>query len=179
MIRKIILSSSERLLQAFTVIVLERQQMLGAIFAHNFSAAPTVMLPLSDAEVALAAVALVGRLVGRPIRSHRPAIAQLLRNLRSLLHLRHLQLAHAQLDAELFKCLLVLVVLPPQPVELGFRLLVLPRVLRVLADLQLQLRDDFFVLQLLRLQRRPPLPLNPQIGIATTAALLACRNLRR
>lgn len=153
--------------------------MLGAVFAHHFAARPTVMLPLCNAEVGVAAVAVVGRLIGRPVGSHRTTVAQLFGDLRTLLHLRHLQLCHAELNAELFERLLVFVVFSPQPIEIRLRLFMLFSLLRVLTNFQLQLRDKLLVLPLLRLQRRPPLTLNPQIGFAATPALFARHNLRR
>lgn len=121
--------------------------MFGTVLAHDLAATSTVMFSLCDAEVCLAAVAVVGGLVGRPIGSHRAAIAQLFGNLRPLLHFRHLQLAHAQLNAELFQCLLIFVVFFSKSFELRLRFFVFFRVLRVLTDLQLKLRDELFVFQ--------------------------------
>lgn len=151
--------------------------MLRAVLAHNLTACTTMMLSLGETELWITAIALRCALIGRPVVRQLSA-RHLLGNFRLFLQLRDLQFWHAQLNAELFKSVLVFVVLLLQLVVIGAHFVMLLCVFAVLTDLQLKFRYQILVLELFRLQSRSPFPLDPQISFASTATLFAHHNLR-
>lgn len=135
------------------------------------------MFSLGDWEGSCADITSICRLIWCPISCHQSTIPHFFSNLRLLLEVRNLQFTHAQLNAELLERLLIFVVFFPQPIKVRFGLFKSSSFLAMLADFYLQLRDGFFILELLRLQCWPPFSLNSQVSFRPRTTLFTCYNL--